>query len=512
MTQLGLKTIKLNMKDDLHHVQQALEGLEEQLSCLAKGVKDLRREEEAILEQTWEQNVESLFYSYGVKEEEKFYSVLKSFSYEVNVWWYCKGENRRRMGAQPIKTWSLMKQSLRSRFGVGNQASKVKELPNATIEAKEVIEIHVEKETSKEEPCCIISGKNIEIKEKERVEEKERLVERSCNFNSISIISKESEHFECSKEKESEIEKSERVKENECFIKKQESEKKSKEKKEIVVLEKSDEVNFYANETNSSFASECLCVHNFEDSRKNGGGKLAYKSIKTINFFPSNSYLSFEIYFKEIKLFSLKLLDGVDDERSKEGKKQSLPSTVGSTLPSVSFIEIFSSNPLVKREDSWEEMDSKSSLVGFTSCGIRSNLSLSLLIELLDNSVGLEAVKVFNALTMHGWKNNRGENHDSYIFYAETRLGARIGYVDRSFERVPKKETRKEENYENIDERFHSRRGNVKITRLSCVSFPFYRSGLDYIRAYKRRKRAGFNTWSGLKGSLSDKFGVGMKG
>ncbi|KAI5654361.1 hypothetical protein M9H77_31548 [Catharanthus roseus] len=46
--------------------------------------------------------------------------------------------------------------------------------------------------------------------------------------------------------------------------------------KEIVVLEKSEEVS------------------TDED------GKLAYKSIKTIDFFPSNSYLSFEIYFKEI--------------------------------------------------------------------------------------------------------------------------------------------------------------------------------------------------------------------
>ncbi|KAI5653024.1 hypothetical protein M9H77_30211 [Catharanthus roseus] len=40
------------MEDDLHHVQQALKGLEQQLSCLAKAAKDLRREEEAIFEQS----------------------------------------------------------------------------------------------------------------------------------------------------------------------------------------------------------------------------------------------------------------------------------------------------------------------------------------------------------------------------------------------------------------------------------------------------------------------------
>ncbi|KAI5663859.1 hypothetical protein M9H77_23182 [Catharanthus roseus] len=69
--------------------------------------------------EAWEQKVESLFYSYCVKEEEKFQLVLKSLSYEVNVWRDIKCENRR-MGARLIKTWNLMKQSLKNRFGVGN--------------------------------------------------------------------------------------------------------------------------------------------------------------------------------------------------------------------------------------------------------------------------------------------------------------------------------------------------------------------------------------------------------
>ncbi|KAI5677936.1 hypothetical protein M9H77_08886 [Catharanthus roseus] len=67
-----------------------------------------------------EQKVESLFYFYCVKEEEKFQLVLKSLSYEVNVRWNCKCENRKRMGAHPVQTWSLMKQSLRNKFGVEN--------------------------------------------------------------------------------------------------------------------------------------------------------------------------------------------------------------------------------------------------------------------------------------------------------------------------------------------------------------------------------------------------------
>ncbi|KAI5663910.1 hypothetical protein M9H77_23233 [Catharanthus roseus] len=39
------------------------------------------------------------FYLHNLgREEEKFQLVLKSLSYELNVWWDCKCENRRRMG------------------------------------------------------------------------------------------------------------------------------------------------------------------------------------------------------------------------------------------------------------------------------------------------------------------------------------------------------------------------------------------------------------------------------
>ncbi|KAI5653419.1 hypothetical protein M9H77_30606 [Catharanthus roseus] len=64
--------------------------------------------------------VESLLYFYCVREEEKFQFVLKSLSYELKVWWDCKCEHTRRMRDQPIKTWSLMKQSLRNKFGAEN--------------------------------------------------------------------------------------------------------------------------------------------------------------------------------------------------------------------------------------------------------------------------------------------------------------------------------------------------------------------------------------------------------
>ncbi|KAI5652359.1 hypothetical protein M9H77_29546 [Catharanthus roseus] len=166
------------------------------------------------------------------------------------------------MVLESIKTWSLMKQALRIRCGVENHKG-------------------------------LVQG-----------QAKIKFMEPSKNEESPK-----SEHLECSKENESELEKSEKVKENECFIEKQDSEKEEQRIKEIVVLEESKEVNLYANGTNSFFASESLCVRNFEDSRKNEGGKLAYNSFKTLNFFPSNSYLSFEIYFKEIKFFSLVFIE-----------------------------------------------------------------------------------------------------------------------------------------------------------------------------------------------------------
>ncbi|KAI5681258.1 hypothetical protein M9H77_02485 [Catharanthus roseus] len=124
-----------------------------------------------------------------VREEEKFQLVLKSLSYEVNVWWDCKCENRKKVGEKPIRTWSLMKQALRIKYGVGNheelgqcqpmvkfvessmveESQKVIELSQAKIKVS--LKINAMEKTSKEKPC-IMSKKSIEIKEKEKVEEK----------------------------------------------------------------------------------------------------------------------------------------------------------------------------------------------------------------------------------------------------------------------------------------------------------------------------------------------------
>ncbi|KAI5675933.1 hypothetical protein M9H77_06883 [Catharanthus roseus] len=51
---------------------------------------------------------------------------------------------------------------------------------------------------------------------------------------------------------------------------------------------------------------------NFGEPSKNHEERIVYNSIKTISFFSSNSYLCFEIYFKEIKLFSLDFIEHGD--------------------------------------------------------------------------------------------------------------------------------------------------------------------------------------------------------
>ncbi|KAI5677867.1 hypothetical protein M9H77_08817 [Catharanthus roseus] len=114
-----------------------------------------------------------------------------------------------------------------------------------------------------------------EFKEKERVEEKERLIEELCFFDSMSTLFEECKKDDCEKEKEIDFEKSERRKENECFIERQESIKEEKNEKEVVSLDKS---------------------------------SLDYKIYKTISLFTPTSYFCFEHFLIETKLNSLALI------------------------------------------------------------------------------------------------------------------------------------------------------------------------------------------------------------
>ncbi|KAI5667363.1 hypothetical protein M9H77_17216 [Catharanthus roseus] len=82
---------------------------------------------------------------------------------------------------------------------------RIKELPQAKIEKS--LLTHVEKEISNNDSCDNMNDKNIEkesieIEGKDRVEEKERLVERLCVFGSMSTLFKKCEKHECEKEKE----------------------------------------------------------------------------------------------------------------------------------------------------------------------------------------------------------------------------------------------------------------------------------------------------------------------
>ncbi|KAI5668320.1 hypothetical protein M9H77_18173 [Catharanthus roseus] len=113
-------------------------------------------------------------------------------------------------------------------------SSKVNKLPQAQdYIVEDSFDTYVEKEAPNEDACECMREKNsekekcIEVKEKKRVEEKERLSKRK----------------------------------NECFNVKQESAKEEQKVKEIVVLEKSDEVNIYANGTNSFFATMLILLN-----------------------------------------------------------------------------------------------------------------------------------------------------------------------------------------------------------------------------------------------------------
>ncbi|KAI5672623.1 hypothetical protein M9H77_12987 [Catharanthus roseus] len=83
------------------------------------------------------------------------------------------------MELKTMKDKDKVKQRLNSwNHQIVEESLKVKELPCATIEAKDIVGTYVEKETSNEDFCDSISEKNIEIKENERAEEKERFIER----------------------------------------------------------------------------------------------------------------------------------------------------------------------------------------------------------------------------------------------------------------------------------------------------------------------------------------------
>ncbi|KAI5661714.1 hypothetical protein M9H77_21037 [Catharanthus roseus] len=141
------------------------------------------------------------------------------------------------------------------------------------------------------------------------------------------------------------------------------------------------------------------------------------------------------------------------------------------------------------------------------------------------SSMGEESPKVLNVLIMCGWKNNREEYvryHEGCSHDAHNQGGTAYGGINHSGNNfTPRKqdsvvlptlygkfvptyylEWESEVKYlldaYNVDE-------DDKAILASCAFTPSF---LEYILAYSRRKGVGFNTWSELKGALSNKFGA----
>ncbi|KAI5681737.1 hypothetical protein M9H77_02965 [Catharanthus roseus] len=89
-----------------------------------------------------------------------------------------------------------------------------------------------------------------------------------------------------------------------------------------------------------------LVLMNFGEPSKNQKGRLGYKSIKIISFFPSNSYLCFEIYFKEIKLFSLLFI--------KRGNHFTFLNSIGTYLERRYFIKFNYISCAIPRVDDYD--------------------------------------------------------------------------------------------------------------------------------------------------------------
>ncbi|KAI5666587.1 hypothetical protein M9H77_16440 [Catharanthus roseus] len=89
-----------------------------------------------------------------------------------------------------------------------------------------------------------------------------------------------------------------------------------------------------------------LVPTNFGEPSKNQEGRLGKNSIKTLSFFPSNSYLYFEIYSKEVKLFSLVFIE--------HGDHFTFLNSLGTYLERRYFIEFNSVSCAIPKVDEYE--------------------------------------------------------------------------------------------------------------------------------------------------------------
>ncbi|KAI5652873.1 hypothetical protein M9H77_30060 [Catharanthus roseus] len=209
-----------------------------------------------------------------------------------------------------------------------------------------------------------------EFKEKQRVEEKERLVERLCIFDFISILSKESDNFQYSKGKESEFEKNESIKEDECYIEKQESIEKEQKEKCVVALDKSEVVSAFTNPTNSIVVSDSSYVQKFFTQNLENEGSFDYNIYRTISFFDPTYHSLKEI---ELYLFAI-IFDSISLE------------------PPCTWTSMLGRNHIKNSEDQEEIVEKE-----LFQCHEDSSINPSLNPFLLSHEVSYEELKWFRA-------------------------------------------------------------------------------------------------------------------
>ncbi|KAI5676277.1 hypothetical protein M9H77_07227 [Catharanthus roseus] len=164
-------------------------------------------------------------------------------------------------------------------------APKVKELPYSILDIEESLETHVKKEISNEDSCNM-NEKSIENEECIETKEKDR-----CKKD------------ECEKEKEIDFEKSERTKENRCFILNKRVLKKSKKKKgtkwnSLALIFLSD----FSSTSWTSMLGRNHTMKNQEQGEVVGKELIQNLENSSMSPFLNPSVLSHELSYEELKL------------------------------------------------------------------------------------------------------------------------------------------------------------------------------------------------------------------
>ncbi|KAI5663894.1 hypothetical protein M9H77_23217 [Catharanthus roseus] len=140
----------------------------------------------------WESEVEHLFDAYNIDKDDK--AILASCSFSPLILEYLLAYRRRKgvrlEWSQPMGNSKRKQEMYISSQGIEKEesmklsllekSSMVNELLQARIEIDEVVEINIEKETSKEDPCNFMSEKHIERNEYIETKENKIVGERSA--------------------------------------------------------------------------------------------------------------------------------------------------------------------------------------------------------------------------------------------------------------------------------------------------------------------------------------------